>query len=67
MCHSAFVSSVQIGVLFLNHIINFRLSAFCSNACQNGGTCTAPDTCACDVGWTGMQCDTGEMKLLLSF
>ena len=33
-------------------------TAVCSNPCQNGGTCTAPNTCACDVGWTGTECET---------
>ena len=37
----------------------FSLSAVCTSPCQNGGTCTAPDTCTCDVGWTGMQCEAG--------
>ena len=37
----------------------FSLSAICTNPCQNGGTCTAPETCTCDVGWTGVQCETG--------
>ena len=34
-------------------------SATCSNPCQNGGNCTAPDTCTCDMGWTGVQCEEG--------
>ena len=34
-------------------------TATCSNPCQNGGNCTAPDTCSCDLGWTGVQCETG--------
>ena len=38
----------------------FYCAAICASPCQNGGTCTAPDTCTCDVGWTGMQCETGE-------
>ena len=35
-------------------------TALCVSTCQNGGTCTAPDTCTCDVGWTGVQCETGK-------
>ena len=34
-------------------------TALCTNLCQNGGTCTAANTCTCDVGWIGMQCETG--------
>jgi len=26
--------------------------------CANGGTCVAPDTCACAPGWTGYDCRT---------
>lgn len=26
--------------------------------CSGNGTCVAPDTCACDVGWTGPDCST---------
>ena len=37
----------------------FYTTATCTSPCLNGGTCTAPDTCTCDVGWTGMQCETG--------
>ena len=38
-------------------------SAICTNPCQNGGTCTAPETCTCDVGWTGIQCETCEAMM----
>ena len=38
-------------------------AAVCTSPCQNGGTCTAPDTCACDVGWTGMQCERGGLDM----
>ena len=27
--------------------------------CQNGGTCTTTDTCACVAGRTGQLCETG--------
>ncbi len=26
------------------------------NNCSGNGTCTAPDICACDVGWSGADC-----------
>ena len=44
---------------YLDGFIPHSIIATCTNPCQNGGTCTAPDTCTCDVGWTGMQCETG--------
>ncbi|CAF1480508.1 unnamed protein product, partial [Adineta steineri] len=28
----------------------------CTGGCQNGGTCTAPDTCICATGWSGASC-----------
>ncbi|KAG2392497.1 hypothetical protein C9374_011222 [Naegleria lovaniensis] len=28
----------------------------CSPACQNGGSCTGPNTCTCVGSWTGAQC-----------
>jgi formylglycine-generating enzyme required for sulfatase activity len=30
----------------------------CHVACENGGTCSAPDTCTCDSGWEGAGCGT---------
>ena len=33
--------------------------AVCSIPCQNGGSCTIPDTCECLPGWTGGHCETG--------
>lgn len=36
------------------------LTAVCGQACVNGGTCLRPNHCACPLGWTGHQCQTGE-------
>ena len=33
-------------------------TAVCSSACQNSGTCIAPDTCSCTSSWTGPTCAT---------
>ena len=33
-------------------------SAVCASACQNGGSCTAPNTCTCTSQWTGSTCAT---------
>ncbi|NXH17904.1 EGFL7 protein, partial [Bucco capensis] len=32
--------------------------ALCWVPCQNGGTCTFPDTCTCPPGWMGRACQT---------
>lgn len=29
----------------------------CSNPCQNGGQCVAPDICQCPEGWRGSHCE----------
>ena len=31
----------------------------CDPACENGGTCTAPDTCECLAGYSGDRCENG--------
>ncbi|XP_017481724.1 PREDICTED: uncharacterized protein LOC108370823, partial [Rhagoletis zephyria] len=33
------------------------LKPVCTNPCQNGGTCTAPDVCSCSLGFTGQFCE----------
>lgn len=43
--------------------VDSRPTAICSSPCLNGGTCSSPDTCACDVGWTGAQCETGKRTI----
>lgn len=35
---------------------NITCEPVCMDACQNGGTCVAPETCACLPGYTGTQC-----------
>ena len=39
--------------------LHYTLLAICDPVCQNGGTCTAPDTCECLYGYTGGQCEIG--------
>ncbi|GBG29733.1 Wnt inhibitory factor 1 [Hondaea fermentalgiana] len=31
--------------------------------CENGGLCTAPDTCTCPEGWTGVDCSEPVCEL----
>ena len=38
-----------------NHRL-MRITAVCSQACENGGTCVAPETCRCAAGWRGQDC-----------
>ncbi|MFA5625080.1 MAG: SUMF1/EgtB/PvdO family nonheme iron enzyme [Bradymonadales bacterium] len=38
--------------------INAECKPFCAEACQNGGTCIAPNTCDCKTGWSGNTCTT---------
>ena len=33
--------------------------AICDFDCENGGTCTAPNTCECVDGYSGEQCEIG--------
>lgn len=38
-----------------NHRVRV-VTAACSKICENGGTCTGPDTCSCLSGWIGDDC-----------
>lgn len=38
-----------------NHRIRV-LTSVCSKVCENGGSCVAPETCACTSGWIGPDC-----------
>lgn len=35
-----------------------KCKAFCKDGCRNGGTCIAPNMCACPQGFTGPSCET---------
>ena len=36
--------------------------AVCDPECQNGGTCSAPSTCVCTIGYVGDYCQTGVFE-----
>ncbi|KAH8342936.1 hypothetical protein KR059_001832 [Drosophila kikkawai] len=33
------------------------MKPICSTRCQNGGNCTAPNTCSCPAGYSGRHCE----------
>ncbi|XP_078064389.1 epidermal growth factor-like protein 7, partial [Mustelus asterias] len=39
------------------HTVNCDI-AICTKPCQNGGSCSHPDTCVCLPGWAGKTCST---------
>jgi hypothetical protein len=51
--------------LFTEHVLFYLdIDECASSPCKNGGTCTNNQnqfTCACMAGWTGEDCDTGNM------
>jgi hypothetical protein len=49
-------------------INKFDCLATCSPACKNG-SCTAPNVCTCNSGWTGAACDSKRefVKCLIIF
>ncbi|XP_077178141.1 protein kinase C-binding protein NELL1 isoform X4 [Paroedura picta] len=38
-------------------IDDFSCTAFCEEGCRYGGTCVAPNKCACPSGFTGSHCE----------
>ena len=58
-------SVIPVTQLYNASLLYVYCAAVCTSSCQNGGTCTAPNTCTCDVGYTGMQCETGTHKFCL--
>ena len=51
--HAVYVYAMLIKFKYILFI------AFCSQRCYNGGTCTAPNNCTCQSGWTGHDCTLG--------
>ena len=58
---------VHIDTLSMLLLIPPLYIALCSSPCQNGGTCTGVDTCACATGYGGSLCETGLLLSLFSF
>lgn len=46
-------------------IIIRSISATCTNSGCVNGACNAPDTCTCDNGWTGDDCNTACKKICI--
>ena len=44
------------------YILHYTL-AICDPVCENGGTCTAPDTCVCPPEYSGEQCQRGIFRI----
>ena len=37
------------------------LTAVCTPACMNSGTCTSPGVCTCTSDWSGIRCGDREL------
>lgn len=45
-----------------NHALR-GVTAVCSQPCENGGRCVAPETCMCPRGWSGPDCATPQCSV----
>jgi len=43
-----------------SYAANLAPQPVCVEPCQNGGTCSGPDTCTCPAGYTGDHCETAS-------
>ena len=53
------ISLTQSSYIYIADTGNNRiraLSAVCTQICENGATCVAPDVCSCTAGWSGVDC-----------
>ena len=46
---------IKLSILVYLCIVLFL--AICGVPCENGGTCSKPDTCSCADGWEGLTCN----------
>ena len=42
-------------------------TAICDKGCENGGSCSAPNTCLCMEGYTGHTCGQGTQYTSLHY
>ena len=47
-------------------LLHVLFIAVCSGGCANGGTCIAPEVCACELGWTGPTCEEGNKSNIIA-
>ena len=40
----------------------FKIIAKCNGGCRNGGRCIAPNTCDCQIGYSGRNCKKGKFS-----
>ena len=45
-------------------IFSINFAAKCKGGCKNGGTCIAPDTCQCQSGFEGINCQRRKSSLV---
>jgi len=60
VCFLLLIGFLKFRVLYL-----FFCSAVCTSPCQNGGTCSSPNTCTCTSQWTGFTCTIREFYFKL--
>ncbi|XP_065928964.1 epidermal growth factor-like protein 7 isoform X2 [Magallana gigas] len=57
--YSAWITKESILLFeYLTLLLFVTISAICSPACQNGGTCVQPNVCSCAPGWNGTFCES---------
>ena len=48
-------------------ILYHVLVAICTGGCGVNKQCTAPENCTCVQGWTGQDCLTGKIAIVMNF
>ena len=55
--HVCLITSFDLKVMVSNFYC--LIKAICSPTCGTNKECILPDTCTCDDGWAGSNCDIG--------